>query len=518
MKTTRKVSRIFALILALCLTFALAVPAMAAQFNDAVTNAKNAVLQLQLWFVDPDRLDGDIYLGYGTGFLINEDTVITAEHLVNFKTNTSMASEYAAAMAEAFGTEYTAEEVMNHMEIRVSILRDVYVIADVRKVSAEMDYAILTLKEKVHNRTTLRLRSSSTLKQTENVYALGFPGDLDAITDQSFYDSDDVAITTGSVNKVARCSLSVITETAIGTFVGTYDNVDCVESGALLSGGNSGGPLVDANGDVVGINAASSDSRNLAISIDQLTATLDALGIEYESVPTMDLVTTTPTEAPTEVAPTEVPTVAPTEAPTAAPTEAPTQAPTVPVTPEPKNNTTIILIVAAVAVLAVIIVVVVVTSKGKKPSAPPTGTYTPPAPPQKPNGGFQTPPHTPAYTAPMDAGETTVLNQDAGETTVLTRNGGTLIRKRNGETVKINTDHFVIGRERKTANYCITDNTSISRSHVTLTIRGGVTYLTDMGAANGTFVNGVKVVPRQEIALKDGDKITLADEDFEFKA
>ena len=49
-------------------------------------------------------------------------------------------------------------------------------------------------------------------------------------------------------------------------------------------------------------------------------------------------------------------------------------------------------------------------------------------------------------------------------------------------------------------------------------VKNGATYLTDMNAANGTFVNGVKVLPNQEIALKTGDKIKLADEEFEFRA
>ena len=167
---------------------------------------------------------------------------------------------------------------------------------------------------------------------------------------------------------------------------------------------------------------------------------------------------------------------------------------------------------------------VVLSGKKKKaapaPAAPAFAPAAPAAPAQYNNGGFKPAAPTPAYTAPMDAGETSVLSQSAGETTVLNRNvnGGTLVRKRTGESVSINAETFVIGRERKTVNYCIADNTSISRSHVTLRVRGNTTYLTDMNAANGTFVNGVKVMPRQEVALKNGDKITLADEDFEFRA
>ena len=117
----------------------------------------------------------------------------------------------------------------------------------------------------------------------------------------------------------------------------------------------------------------------------------------------------------------------------------------------------------------------------------------------------------------MGAGETTILGGDAGATTVLSR-GGSLIRKRTNETIVLNAERFIIGRERKTANYCVADNSSISRSHVTLITRGGAVYLMDMNAANGTFVNGVKVMPNQEVALKNGDKIKLADEEFEFRA
>ena len=213
--------------------------------------------------------------------------------------------------------------------------------------------------------------------------------------------------------------------------------------------------------------------------------TLNALGIKYtaaEEAAPAETVAATEAPAPVEtVAATEAPTQA-TEAPTQA-TEAPTQAteetkPVIIDDPDPFNPT--ILIVAAVAVLAVIIIIVVVMSKGKKKASAPTGYTAPTAP----SGGFT----APTYTAPMGAGETTVLASDAGETTILNHaaNGGTLTRKRTNETITINAERFIIGRERKTANYCISDNSSISRSHVTLTVKNGTTYLTDMNAANGT--------------------------------
>ena len=517
MKTTMKksVARILVLAMAICLMVSLAVPAAATAYNEKIVEAKKGVIQIDVVYVDRE-IALEQWITSGTGFLINEDTILTVNHVVN-ALDDSFYAETAIELSQLLDREITAEQLRSNLQLRVSVLRDVHIQATVKQASAEMDFAILTLEQPLNGLTPLALRKSSELKQTETVHALGFPALASALDDQVYYDTDDVTVTTGSVNKITRGDF--------GTDIGTadeswYRNVDIVEHSAIITGGNSGGPLVDANGNVVGINAVGNDvaTINIAISLDPIMQTMDALGIEYTSADEPAPTEPAATEAPATEAP--VATEAPaTEAPTAAPTEAPTTVATEPpVAEKEEGGLPIILIVAAVAVVAVIIVVVVVMSKGKKKAAPaPAPAYAPPA-----NGGFNAAPHTPVaggYTAPMGAGETTVLGGGAGETTVLGRNvaGGTLVRKRTGETIAINADTFVIGRERKTSNYCIADNSSISRSHVTLSVRNGVTYLADMGAANGTFVNGVKAMPRQEIALKNGDKVTLADEEFEFR-
>ena len=520
MKTTLKktVARIFVMAMVLCTLISLAVPASATAttFNQKIIDAKKGVVQIDLWYVDQDTAE-EMWLGSGTGFLINEDTVITCNHVVR-----GFSDEWYVAKAKSTrwkaGKERTAKDLKENLELRISVLRDVHVRATVKQYSEEMDFAILTLNDKLHNRETLVLRSSKDLAQTEAVYALGFPAAMDGLADQNYYDADDVTITTGNVNKTSRDSFVTTSQIDNKVYVtGVYSNVDCVAHSAVITSGNSGGPLVDANGNVVGINAASNEAgtTNLAISIDQLMATMDALGIEYTKAEDAPAATEAPV-VETEPAPvvTEAPVVVETQpVVTEAPVVVETQpAPTEPVKEDGGSNMTTILIVAAIAVVAVVVVIVVVMSKGKKKAAP-APVYNPPAN----NGGFTS--QTNGYTAAMGAGETTVLSGSAGETTVLSRGaaGGTLIRKRNGESIVINAERFVIGRERKTSNYCIADNSSISRSHVTLSVRGGITYLTDMNAANGTFVNGVKAMPNQEIALKNGDKITLADEDFEFR-
>ena len=91
-----------------------------------------------------------------------------------------------------------------------------------------------------------------------------------------------------------------------------------------------------------------------------------------------------------------------------------------------------------------------------------------------------------------------------------------LHRVKTNERVVISAPSFTIGKERSRVNYCISDNTSVSRCHARISRKGSQYFVADMNSTNFTFVNGVKVVPGQEVALKDNDTVRFADEDFEF--
>lgn len=548
MNTTKKARTLFSKTMALVLSIAMIAAllcvmpfgAAAAQANQDVMDAKKGVVQIQVWFVDPLDLTA-VYLKSGTGFLINDSTVVTCDHVA-----TGFIDEFynywAQMTNEQTGGSRTAEDIKNNLEIRISVYRDVYVRARVRKTSGEMDFAILTLDEKLENRTPLKLRSSSTLVQTEDVYALGFPGDIMDITSVNSYTYDDVFVTDGRVSKVGNMDYAVAHEDPAFGVVGYkyFNNLDVVAHTATIRGGNSGGPLVDEEGYVVGINSHGDETRNLAVSSDQVIEVLDALGISYTAASANSDPDPTEPEA-TEPKETEVKETEPVE--------------TKPVEDDKddksgkddagekdeeekegffENTTNIILVAVAAVVLVLVIVIVVVVAGGKKKEEPAPAPVAPPVPPVPdpnipPMGGFQPVvpgfqpsqrPMTPPATKAEAAGETTVLNQGAGETTVLSKkvSGGKLVRKSNGEVVDINSEHFVIGRERKNVNYCISNNTSISRSHAKILVKNGATYIVDMGTANGTFVNGVKAEPRHEIQLNNGDKIMLADEELEYRA
>lgn len=136
-------------------------------------------------------------------------------------------------------------------------------------------------------------------------------------------------------------------------------------------------------------------------------------------------------------------------------------------------------------------------------------------------------PAQPAYQASaqnMNFGETTVLGGGgAGETTVLGATSAStqaqphLIRAKNNEKIPLNKPVFRIGKEKSYVDYFIGDNTAISRGHANIISRDGEFFVVDTNSTNHTYVNGAMIQSSVEVKLGHGDKIRLANEDFEFK-
>ena len=126
-------------------------------------------------------------------------------------------------------------------------------------------------------------------------------------------------------------------------------------------------------------------------------------------------------------------------------------------------------------------------------------------------------------------GETTVLGgaSTAGETTVL--GGGPsqaetkvdiqpfLVRSKNNERIMLNKPLFRLGKERNYVDYCISDNSAISRSHATINREGDQWFIEDTNSLNHTYVNGEQIPSNTKIPLSHGNTIILANEDFEFR-
>lgn len=539
--------KLLVLMAAMCMVVGMAFPVQAAEESDnssatvtgTTEDPASGILQVMLAYEDDSGQR--TYYTAGTCFMINEEYVITNKHIFDLDT---VDSGTGKTTREAIMEEEHLDKLPDndpHLKLYVFANRDTNVEATVHEnaQSDVLDFAALKLSEKIYGREPLVLGNSDEVAQRDNVYAYGFPAD--SIQNKNFNTKDDVSISSGIISKV--------TETG---------SVDIIEHTAQLDNGNSGGPLLNDAGEVVGINEFIVDQKNYSIQINVIREILDTWGIPYssdtaESVSvtlddlqsaisdakalSMDGYTTESAQA-FQTAISDAETVASGDPGTEEIQSAidalsaaqsglvqiqNTKADTEPEEPAGPNWLLIGgIIVLVVIVIAVIVIVIVVTSSSKKKKGtqvPPVQPNRPPVQPVNPN----TPPmQSGAYpTTPQPdegAGETTLLDSGAGETTLLGGGAGSayLIRKKNGEKIPITSQNFAIGKERRRVNYCISDNTSVSRYHVVIMKKGSDYYAADQKSSNFTFVNGVQLSPYQETLLTDRSTLKLSDEEFEF--
>lgn len=479
---------------------AAAIPAFADEVNESVKDARNGVMQVRLVHVDKDG--NESVVGGGTGFLINSDTMVTCSHVINVTQN-SENYEWAQANVPNFDVK--------NIKIRVIVRNDVTLEATIVKQSEKSDFAILELEQSVNNRNVLKLNSNAT-SETQQVFALGFPDNVAVFQNENAYTSDDVTISDGRVTKTNES-----------------DGVKYVQHSATLSSGYSGGPLVNYDGEVIAINRGTVDENNYSVAISELTSVLDDLGVEYTSA-SGSIQSSSDDEENTEtIDDSEDETV--TEEPE---TETEAEKPTVPETKKSEDNgeiikgisnTVLIAIIAVVVVVIIVIIIIIVAMGGKKKSAPQAGPQPGPYPGPQPRpqagpqpGSFPGPGPIGGQGPSFDGEEgTTVLNEGSADTTVLGMGAGgrTIIRVKTGERININKPEFIIGKERRRVDYCVSDNSSVSRTHVKLISRAGELHIMDMNATNGTFVNGTRISGGQEARISSGDKFKLADEEFQ---
>lgn len=225
-------------------------------------------------------LDQQYTIASGTGFLISEDgLLVTARHVIQIgdlkKIRAAAASALLSAIdseyAKSFGTEelprlradLTSMLSLGQYQLSVTISGKVY--RSVRTVAVAQDEGLdlAVLKVEATGLIPLPLADpgdiTSALVGTE-VYSLGYP--LGSLMEKAFR---DLAITMnkGNISAIRRGSLNV-------------------QHTAAISPGNSGGPLVDSAGTVVGVNVGmmtEGNSLNFSVGADQLAHFLEKSGI-----------------------------------------------------------------------------------------------------------------------------------------------------------------------------------------------------------------------------------------------
>lgn len=80
--------------------------------------------------------------------------------------------------------------------------------------------------------------------------------------------------------------------------------------------------------------------------------------------------------------------------------------------------------------------------------------------------------------------------------------------------LEVQKPRFIIGKNAAAVDGVITCNKAISRVHCCIDREGTEYLITDMGSANGTFVNGDRVLPNQSRKIQPGDVVRLADSEF----
>lgn len=287
MKNTR--NRIAVLVLlAVYLCSMLAFPAGAEDYStaDVIKAAKPAVMKLFVMGLDdegklmyyPDLATNSIApcAFVGSGFGVGKSGS-APEYIV---TNWHVAHAYMEQFNYQFDTDH----------VRIWVMLEGFTISDVTGFPSDAtaiecsivrtvesgypDYAILKASRPLKEYSTLPIASASTVEQGDTVIALGCPGLVDNVSFDKY--GSEITTTVGTVSKHMK-----FTERG---------NTDVIVHSADIAGGNSGGPLVNMKGQVVGLNTygltnSSSNTYSIAVYSDYVTDALDLEGIAYETDP-----------------------------------------------------------------------------------------------------------------------------------------------------------------------------------------------------------------------------------------
>lgn len=233
MKKSKKFTFVFSLLFIMSVLMSFFVSTASAA---SPSEAKNSVVVVQ-------REDSNVY---GTGFAIGEvgkpvEYIVTNNHVVNDVDN---------------GIDYTTAEVWFSMASGEGMLANVYY------SNAEKDIAILKLPEATDKRQAFTLCPMKYVDVDDTFAALGYPTNY--LSDWPKFNFSDITVTKGGIKKIDRVNSN-------DAYILDLD----------ITYGNSGGPLINSAGEVVGINTGGAiDVANLAsdsyaIAIDELISVID---------------------------------------------------------------------------------------------------------------------------------------------------------------------------------------------------------------------------------------------------
>lgn len=305
------------------------------------------------------------------------------------------------------------------------------------------DVAILQAERVITERTALPLCPSEYAKQGSTVYTLGYPASSD-YANSSRADLKDITVTRGVISRFTELSWA--------------DNTSAIQHDAHINGGNSGGPLINEDGAVIGINTYSfGDNDNsewsASVYIDYAMDALDDLGIEY------DVYT-------------------------------------------PGSNHSILIILAGAVSVALIMVAVVIAAK-KRSGASQSISASRSAPAPQP------------VSNPAPAPQPVPMPHKVDSGFRLQGVKGTYQGRRFAITERIR-----IGRDPARNDIVYPSGTpGVSGVHCEILYRAGQLYVRDVGSSNGTYLQRgqmQKLPAQQDIPIRMGDHLYIGSQSQEF--
>lgn len=246
-----------ALVAAFVVFAALAVTAMAKNTGIAPSEVRKSVLFVVSIISDANTGE-TLAAGTGTGWAVGRpgepvQYIITNGHVVQY------AYEYPKAEPDKYA---------GNIQVYFSAAENDMVKPQVVFYSppSEKDIAILKLPTPTDKRQALVLRRSRDVVAGDTAYALGFPGVSNLMQQASDvrYDIEDVTVTRGVISKRVF---------AAGT------TFEAFQMDVAINHGNSGGPLVDERGFVLGVN-----TLGLNLPLDEAGQVTVGPDVNYASV------------------------------------------------------------------------------------------------------------------------------------------------------------------------------------------------------------------------------------------
>ncbi len=435
-------------------------------------------------FRDPATGEVNLRVTMGTGMLIGTDETdefrycATAWHVVD----TTWGQDLPADM------RFTPDEV----NLYILRARDDYVPVRVYQDLRTSDIAILEIDpaHRLYGYIPLVFGNETSFARGDRVTAIGYPAAAETFSDLTIAQFTDSTTPQGSITRIT-----------------SVDGVPVIQTDANITGGHSGGPVINEDGVIVGMTAWGvgtelngfeiRDNIEYAVQVQELTGFLESRNIPFlraEDAAPEPVVETTP-EPVEEAAEPIAQEPEPVEEETAAPAA------------DQDQGQMMLFIGIGAAVLLVIILAVVLT-RGKKaaPSAAAPRAAAPP-PPSAPHQNAAMPS---TQAKPTSAATPVTKAKPAGLKVGIKGISGQFA----GQTIDMTGNQLIIGRDPRMAQLVYPQSKDdISRKHLTIRFDEKTQkFILEDSSSNGTFLSSnEKLEPGKPYYLNPGDRFYVAD-------